>query len=45
MKFEIDGIDMVKKIVKSGQHSGRIFVPKNWIDKEVIVILKDDTKE
>jgi len=39
MKFEVDGIDMRKKIVSRSGGTGHIFVPKDWIGKEVTVIL------
>lgn len=43
MKFEIEGEEMLKKKVYKGGTSGRIYVPLEWIDSEVIIIKKKDT--
>lgn len=39
MKFEIEGTDMRKKRVNSARTTGRVYVPKEWIGKDVVVIL------
>lgn len=37
LKFE--GYAFINKIVKNSGDSGRVFVPKSWIDKKVAVVL------
>lgn len=38
MKIELEGYDVEEKIVKPGGNSGRVYVPKNWINCKVKVI-------
>ena len=44
MEFKVEGIESREKIVAEGGTSGRIYLPKSWVGKEVIVILKGDEK-
>jgi len=39
MKIEIEGKDTRRKIVKRSGGTGHVFVPKEWIGKEVMVVL------
>lgn len=39
MKFELDGNDMRRKTVSKSGGTGHVFVPKDWIGKEVVVVL------
>ena len=47
MEFKIEGVESREKVVAEGGTSGRIYLPKAWIGKTVIIILKgekDDKK-
>lgn len=44
-KFSVFGVDYLKKTVGEGGTSGRIYVPREWIGKEVVVILKSEGDE
>ena len=44
MEFKVEGIEAREKIVAEGGTSGRVYLPKAWVGKEVIVILKEDEK-
>lgn len=37
--------DICKKIVKPTGASGHVYLPKKWINKEVIVLLVDDNND
>lgn len=39
MKFEIEGKDMRKKIASSSGGSSKVYLPKSWEGKQVVVIL------
>ena len=41
-EFKIKGFDMISKEVGPGGDSGRVFVPKRWMGKKVVVILKEE---
>lgn len=43
MTFEITvkAKDMLRKKVKKAGKSGRVYVPKEWIEEEIMVILED----
>lgn len=43
--FKISGYAMIKKGVGDGGDSGRIYVPKSWIGKQVVIILKDQIED
>jgi len=38
MKLEIEGYEVIEKVVKSGGNSGRVYVPVNWLNRRVKVI-------
>jgi len=38
MKLEIEGYEVIEKVVKSGGNSGRVYVPVNWLNCRVKVI-------
>ena len=40
-QFNIQGYFLVKKTVSKGDTSGRVYLPKEWIGKEVAVVLKE----
>jgi len=37
-KFEVEGEELIEKEVKYGGGAGRIYVPKRWVGKRVVVI-------
>jgi putative transposon-encoded protein len=39
MTIEVNGYQVIEKIVKAAGNSGRIYVPNNWIGKRVKVVL------
>ena len=41
----IEGYDVIEKEVKSGGNSGRVFVPKSWLECKVKVILIEEPQE
>jgi len=43
--FKFKGYALAHKIAKLGGHSARVFVPKNWVGKKVVVILLEDLEE
>lgn len=42
MEFKLKGVEAREKVVGDGGASGRLYVPKAWIGKTVIVVLKND---
>jgi len=44
MKLEIEGYEVVEKIVKSGGNSGRVYLPIDWLNCRVKVIRIDPVK-
>ncbi|MFW9917093.1 MAG: DUF2080 family transposase-associated protein [Candidatus Thorarchaeota archaeon] len=40
-KFEVQGHEMIERLVKRSGNSGRIYLPPNWINKKVKVIRID----
>jgi len=45
MKVEVQGYQVLEKKVKDAGTSGRIYLPKEWVDKHVKVILLEPTTE
>lgn len=43
--FKFSGYAFVHKTVKNGGDSGRVFVPKAWAGRGVVVILKEPLDE
>ena len=39
--FSVEGYHILHKTVTKGETSGRIYLPKDWIGKKVVVILKE----
>lgn len=39
MKIEVEGFEVIEKLVKETSNSGRVYVPKDWIDKRVKIVL------
>lgn len=39
MKIEVEGFEVIEKLVKEAGNSGRVYVPKDWIDKRVKIVL------
>lgn len=39
MEFKVEGREATEKIVKEGGSSGRIYLPKKWIGRKVVIIL------
>jgi putative transposon-encoded protein len=44
-EFKFKGYSLAHKIAKIGGHSARVFVPKSWDGKKVVVILLEDLDE
>lgn len=45
MKMEIEGYAFVEKKAMLGGNSGRVYVPKEWIGKKVMVVLTEPLDE
>ncbi|UEC42257.1 MAG: Putative cytoplasmic protein [Methanothrix sp.] len=41
MSITLDAYQVIEKIVKAGGNSGRVYVPKEWVDKRVKIILME----
>ena len=41
VKFEIFGEEMLEKIVKMSGNSGRVYLPPEWVGKQVKIIRTD----
>lgn len=41
VKFEIFGEEMIEKIVKMSGNSGRVYLPPEWVGKQVKIIRTD----
>ncbi len=41
-KFEVNGHEMLEKVVKKSGNSGRIYLPPYWIGKRVKIIRIDE---
>jgi len=39
MKFEIEGVTMIRKKPSPANSSSRLYLPKDWAGKEVVAIL------
>ncbi|OPY52078.1 MAG: hypothetical protein A4E48_01256 [Methanosaeta sp. PtaU1.Bin060] len=39
MKIELDAYQVIEKVVKPGGNSGRVYVPLEWLDKKVKIVL------
>ncbi len=39
MKIEVEGFEVTEKLVKEAGNSGRVYVPKDWINKRVKIVL------
>lgn len=42
MKINVEGVEAMEKIVGSGGATGTIYVPKSWIGRQVIIILRQE---
>lgn len=40
-KFEVYGREMIEKTVKAAGNSGRVYLPPDWVDKNVKIIRID----
>lgn len=45
MKVEIQGYQVLEKKVKNGGTSGRIYLPKEWVGKNVKIVLLEPAPE
>lgn len=43
--YQYTGYASITKVPKNGGHSARVFVPKGWAGKQVVVILLEDIEE
>ncbi|WP_143763406.1 DUF2080 family transposase-associated protein [Methanothrix harundinacea] len=41
MKITLDAYQVIEKVVKAGGNSGRVYVPREWVDKRVKIILME----
>lgn len=41
MTIEVEGFQVIEKIVKAAGNSGRVYVPNGWVGKRVKVVLLD----
>lgn len=41
VKFEVYGIEIIEKNVKASGNSGRVYLPPNWVGKNVKVVRVD----
>ena len=41
VKFEVYGMEMIEKNVKSSGNSGRVYLPPNWVGRNVKIIRID----
>jgi len=41
MKITLDAYQVIEKVVKPGGNSGRVYVPNEWINKRVKIILME----
>lgn len=44
-KFNIEGYEILTKTAMSANSSGRIYVPKRWVGRKVIIILTEQAKD
>lgn len=44
MEIKIEGYQIVEKVVKQSGNSGRVYVPIDWVDKKVKVVLIEPLK-
>ncbi len=45
MKVEVQGYQVLEKKVKKAGGSGRVYLPKEWVDKQVKIVLLEPTAE
>lgn len=45
MEFKVEGIESREKEVAEAGTSGRIYLPKSWVGRTVVVILKEQEKD
>ena len=45
MKIEVVAYQVIEKIVKSGENSGRVYVPVDWIGKRVKILLVEPLED
>jgi putative transposon-encoded protein len=41
MKITLDAYQVIEKVVKAGGNSGRVYVPREWVNKRVKIILME----
>jgi len=45
MEIHVKAKEMLKKKVSRAGTIGRVYVPKEWVGKEILVILEDQERE
>jgi putative transposon-encoded protein len=45
MRVEVEGFEAIEKIVSSAGHSGRVYVPPDWVGCRVKIIRLDTLPE
>ena len=41
VKFEVYGEEMIEKVVKPSGNSGRVYLPPEWVGKQVKIVRVD----
>lgn len=44
-EFIVKGFEMIDRVVKQSGNTGRVYLPKNWIDSKVKIIRVSKLKE
>lgn len=42
MEFKLEGIESREKVVTEAGTTGKIYLPKSWIGRTVVVVLKEE---
>ncbi|MDP2795975.1 MAG: DUF2080 family transposase-associated protein [Methanoregula sp.] len=45
MEIKINAYQIIEKIVKPSGHSGRVYVPVDWVNKKVKIVLLDPLED
>jgi len=45
MEIKVEGYEAIEKIVMSGGNSGRVYLPIDWLNCRVKIILLDPVRE
>jgi len=45
IQITVEGYEVIEKVVKDAGNSGRIYLPKSWVNKKVKVVLLEPIDE